>query len=190
MRGRTKPLGLLYTLAISLVSAGLIHVGTTLAIPMLEAPAGYERLAASATVNRMTVLPPAAPGREPLALNDPDQRLAICRYDLTNGPIAIQAVLADRGWSLGLYTLHGANYYVVSGVGLQQPVVTLTLEPPKERSFNILSFGKPAPAQDPSRIAAPGREGLIVIRAASRGRAYRAQVEELLAQAKCAPAPR
>lgn len=190
MRAKSRTRGMLYVIGLSLVSAGLVHLGSTLAIPMMAAQSGYEPLYGALPVNQMTVLPPSTPGNEPLTFHDPDQRLAICRYDLGAGSLSVDVMLPERGWSVGLYTPTGENYYVVSSAGLQQPRVTLTIDAPKERGFSLLSLGKPAPAQDPSRVSAPSMTGMVVLRAPSRGRAYKAQLEAQLARARCGTAPR
>ena len=71
------------------------------------------RIAIDLPANKMVVLPPASAKSQLLPFMSPDMRYAVCRYDAGNGPIAVNATLADKGWSFGLYTLEGDGFYAV-----------------------------------------------------------------------------
>ncbi len=175
-----------YLLLVALVAGGIIHIAATLVIPHFAQADAFQRLSQSLPVNRMRVLPPVDAANQPLPYLGPDVRLAICRYDISDGPVAVTLTLPDKGWTLGLYTRRGDNYYVLPAQEARTGDITLTLIPPGERSFSLLTLGGKAPATSISQIESPEATGLIVIRAPVRGRAFSADVENTLKRANCA----
>jgi len=174
-------------LALALVSGGIIHILATLVVPHFATASAYNRLAALLPVNRMRVLPPASAESQPLPFVGPDERLAICRYSVTDGPVTVTATLPDRGWMLGLYTPNGDNFYVMPAQELRRSEVSFTLQPPPEKFLGLFSFGRTSDLGGASSIPVPQSEGLVVLRAPLRGRAYQAETEALLQLARCAP---
>ena len=177
----------LHVLLVALVSAGIVHITSTLAIPYMSPATGFERLAAGLPVNAMRVHPPATPGAELLAFNDPGLQLAVCPFDLAAGPLTVNATLPEAGWSLAIYSPLGDNYYAIAATSLRQPAVTLVIEPSRATLLNLFGIGS-APNFDPSRIAAPESRGIVVVRAPRKGDAYEARIAAQLARASCAVA--
>lgn len=184
-RGWRLPRLSLHVLLVALVSAGIVHITSTLAIPYMSPATGYERLAAGLPVNAMRVMPAATPGAELLPFNDPALQLAVCPFDLSAGTLTVNATLPEPGWSLAIYTPLGDNYYAISAASLRQPDVTLVIEPSRATLLNLFGIGT-APNFDPSRIAAPESGGIIIVRAPRKGDAYESRVTAELARAKCA----
>lgn len=178
----------LHVLAVALVTAGIVHITSTLAIPFMSASTGYERLATGIPLNTMRVLPLAAPGSELLPFNDPEQQLAVCPFDLSAGPLTVAAVLPDSGWSLSIYSPLGDNYYAIAAASLRQPDVTLVIEPSKMTLLNLFGIGT-APNFDASRVAAPDSRGIVVIRAPRKGQAFEPSTAAILARARCRTGP-
>jgi uncharacterized membrane protein len=137
----------------------------------------------------MVVLGKLAPGRQPLPFMTPDALYAICRYDLTNDPVAISAPLPDAGWALSIHSPQGDNFYAMPGQPQQTSDVSVVLVPGLDRASEIIPAAR-RPATPDSQIASPSNEGLIVIRAPLRGLAWRGEIEAALQRATCAPAKR
>lgn len=173
-----------HLVAIALTGAGIVHIVSTFAIPVVGVDAGSRRFLSDMPANTMRVLPPVAPGREALAYNDPGERLAVCRLDLSAGPVTVKAHLPSRGWTLAIHTRAGDNIYALSASGLRQPDVILTIEPPRERLFGIFTLPQ-TPYFDPSRVSATENEGIVLIRAPSRGEAFAEAVQRALERATC-----
>jgi uncharacterized membrane protein len=174
----------LHLILVAIVTSGIVHITSTLAIPYMGSETGYERLSANLPLNTMRILPRTTPGNEMLPFNDPEQQLAVCRFDLSAGLVTVTAMLPDPGWSLAIYSSHGDNYYTVAAVGLRQPEVTLVLEPTRATLLNLFGIGS-APNFDPSRIQAPDTQGLVVIRAPRKGLAFDHRNAAMLARASC-----
>lgn len=173
-----------FTLLIALVAGGMIHIASTLIIPKIATGTAWQRLAGPLPVNTMVVLPPATPQKQVLPFIGPDVRLAVCRYDVSKGPVVVTATLPDRGWTLGLYSSAGDNFYAVPAQDLRRLEVSFVLLPPAERLFGVFSWGR-QPDASASQIVVPDGQGLIVIRAPMRGRAYVSETAANLARAQC-----
>jgi uncharacterized membrane protein len=170
------------TLAGGALLGGVIHICATFAAPVLGSGHAFEELRASLPLNKMVVLPPPAPGRQILPYLPPDMMYAMCRYELTGGPISLTAAAAGPGWSLSLHTPHGDNFYVLPGQQLQRDEV----------SFLLVAGGNTEAATAQRRasptdtqVASPTTEGLIVVRAPVVGLAWLAQTDALLRRSSC-----
>lgn len=175
-----------YTVVLALVSGGIIHIVATLVVPEFARASAFQRLSQSLPVNRMRVLPPIDAASQPLPFLGPDVRLAVCRYDVSDGPVAITAALPDKGWTLGLYTNAGDNFYVLPAQESRAGDQTMTLIAPGERSFSLLTLGGRTAITSVSQIEVPAASGFAVIRAPVRGRAFTAEIEATLKRAGCA----
>jgi len=178
----------LHVLIVALITGGIVHITSTLAIPYMGAATAFDRISAGLPLNTMRVLPPASPGNELLPFNDPVHQLALCPFDLNDGLLTVTATLPDPGWSLAVYTAQGDNFYAVAAAGLRQPEVTLVLEPTRATLLNLFGIGT-APNFDPSRLQAPDTRGLVVIRAPRHGQSFDGRTAALLAQARCMSGP-
>lgn len=172
--------------AVALVCGGIVHITATLLVPHFATGNAVQKLIADLPVNRMRLLPATSPESQPLPFMSPDMRYAVCRFDIGSGPIAVNALLPDKGWSLALYTTDGDNFYAVPAPDARRAEVSFVLVPPIERpTFGFLHLGRAAAEVSASEIAVPQREGLVVVRASLRGQAYAKEVEAQLARASC-----
>ena len=73
--------------------AGVIHISTILAIPRIAPFDAWSRIAAQIPEKSFSVLPLARPGEEVIPLMDPAIQYSVCRYDLSEGPLHVEAVL-------------------------------------------------------------------------------------------------
>ncbi len=185
---RWLPRQSLHVLLVALVTGGIVHITSTLAIPYMGAATAFDRVSSGLPLNAMRVLPPPSPGNELLPFNDPAHQLAVCPFDLNDGLLTVTATLPDPGWSLAIYTPHGDNFYAVAAAGLRQPDVTLVLEPTRATLLNLFGIGT-APNFDVSRIQAPESRGLVVVRAPRHGNAFEERTAAMLARARCASGP-
>jgi uncharacterized membrane protein len=163
---------------------GIIHILAVFAVPVLGSGNAFLALRDKLPLNRMVMLPPATPGAQLLPFMAPGTLYAICRYDLTEGPVTVTAALAEAGWALSLHTPQGDNFYVMPAQQLRRPEVSLLVVPGGERAPEFIPAAQRVGAQG-SQIAAPAIEGLIVVRAPLRGLAWRAETEALLSRSSC-----
>lgn len=173
-------------LLVSLVAAGVVHIVATLIVPKLATGSAWHRIGASLPANRMIILPPATSDKQILPFIGPDVRLAVCRYDVSSGPVYISAVLPDKGWTLGLYTPAGDNFYAIPAQDFRRAEVRFVLSPPADRFLGLFDWGR-QPDTSAGHIAVPATQGMVMVRAPMRGRAYTSEIEAVLARAQCVP---
>jgi uncharacterized membrane protein len=96
----------------ALVIAGIVHIVSILAMPGVASKDAYARLAAFVAPSRLTLLPPARPGQELMPFLDPAMARGVCLYDLTSGPMHLQASVEGDGFlSLSFHSRVGRVFY-------------------------------------------------------------------------------
>lgn len=176
--------------AAAVITVGILHICSVFAAPEMATATAYHRLEATLPVNKMVVLPPVTPSTQPLPFLTADGRYAMCRFQTSKGPVAITAVLPERGWTLALHSPDGENFYTATAQPGSRTEISLLLVPTEERFLDLgLELGNaPATHQEPQEgeaLKLPAREGVVVLRAPDRGMAYRARMEGLLKRAEC-----
>jgi uncharacterized membrane protein len=166
-----------------LFAAGVAHIVTVLALPSIGSGGAYQRLKSQLPVNTMAVLPMLSPGAH-IPYLSPDMRYAMCRYDISMGPLAVTATLPEAGWSIAIHTPDGENIYLVPGQDQRRTELEFTLTRSSERSL-ITPLGVRRSDVDATQVTSPRAEGLVVLRAPVRGTAYKAETEAILRAAKC-----
>jgi uncharacterized membrane protein len=170
-------------LAAALLLGGIVHICATFASSLSAAGQAYRLLAERLPPNSMTVLPLQTPGRQILPFLPPDMLYAMCRYDLSGGPVAVTASVLDAGWALSLHTPDGRNLYVLPGQPRRRTDVSFVIVPSSPDSPAIPRRDSAADTQ----IASPAIEGVVILRAPLRGLAWSAETEAALQTAACTP---
>jgi uncharacterized membrane protein len=186
MTAKQYPFGLARTLLFGAVGAGIVHICATLAIPHLASTSAYERLVGQLRPHEMVIVPPPTPATQLLPYQEPDMVFAFCRYDAARQPVVIRAVLPDGGWTLGLYSEDGDNFYVIPGQDQRRIDVDVALIGSGDHSLAPLADLRGADA-NLTQIQLPAPTGIMIIRAPLKGEAYAATVQTQLARARCAP---
>lgn len=168
---------------------GIIHITATLAVPLVSSGPAFTKLRDTLPANRMVVLPPLAPGKQPLPYLPPDALYAMCRYDISVDSLTVTAAMAHAGWTLSLHTPQGDNFYVMPAQQLRRGEVSLTVVPGAERLSEFATTPRRLSATE-SQIPSPSYEGLVVVRAPLKGLAWRAEAEAILRRASCTPVKR
>jgi uncharacterized membrane protein len=168
-----------------LIAAGIVHIATTLAVPMVATGSAYRRLAAVLPANKMVVLPPVSPENQALPFQQPDARYAVCRFDLTGGPESVSVTLPERGWVLTLHSALGDIFYVAPGQENRGTEISFHIVPATERFFGLLPNARGMDGEG-TTVSSPAPRGLAVLRAPHTGEAFVERVEKTLAIASCA----
>ena len=171
----------------ALLLGGIVHLGATLAVPLIGPGSAYQKLRELLPANTMVVVTPLQPGKQLLPFLMPDAYYGVCRYSLAGEAVSISAPLLDLGWTLSLHTPHGDNFYVIPGQQLRTTDLALVIVPGAEKSGELMPATRRAPTPSEDQIASPSEEGLIIIRAPLKGLAWKGEVEAALARAKCTP---
>ena len=66
---------------------GIVHLTTVLWLPELATQDAYSRLAPVAPINAVAAVAAPTPDKTAVPFLDPAFAMAVCRYDLTDGPL-------------------------------------------------------------------------------------------------------
>jgi uncharacterized membrane protein len=134
----------------------------------------------------MVQLPAAEPGRLVMPMMASDVRYALCRYDLSAGPVRLKAPIADDLWMIALYTPEGSNFYAVAGGDLRREEIDLIIAT-GEQTVAETGVDAPDAAAQVLVVNSPVTEGVALIRAPLKGPSGAARAERSLERAYCAP---
>jgi len=162
---------------------GIVHLATILALPRTASQDAYARLAPITPVNSMTPIPPPTPANAILPFMDPAFAVAVCRYDLSAGPMKFTAPVSQAYTSVTFYTRYGVAYYAINDRAAGRRLIELDLMTTPQRED--LPDDENVTAADRLIIESPTLTGLIVVRALSPEPGLMPMARASLADAKC-----
>ena len=118
---------------------------------------------------------------------DPAFASAICRYDLSQGPLKLSVPLSLAYTSVSFYTRHDVAYYAINDRAAGRRVIELNLMTPEQRSQ--LPEDEEVTAADRLIVESPTVTGLIAIRALAPEPGLMPMAQRTIAAAKCTPEP-
>jgi uncharacterized membrane protein len=184
MRTAAGRIALIVTAGVFL--GGIVHLSTVLALPRLATRNADTRLADIAPRHQVVVLPRAADGTQALPFQDPATAMAVCRFDLADGPVRVRALPGDEFMAVAFHTPTGGVFYALTDRSaakgaLEALVVT-------QAQLDALQ------AQDPEdepvrelRLVSPRQTGFVTFRTLSLQPGLYPEAEALLRTARCAP---
>ncbi len=173
-----------YAVTLALLVAGIIHIIAVLGIPQIAPRNAWTRLTTLADVNTLVVLPQPSPAQLILHMMAPDMRYAICRFDLTRGPVRISTRIPDELWTIAFYDSSGTNFYTISGGDIKREKIEIIVS---TQSNALLDDETSAliDSEDSLVVNSPNDLGLVMIRAPLAGSSYADRTERALHRASC-----
>jgi uncharacterized membrane protein len=168
-----------------LVLGGIIHIVTVLGLPRFAPEPAYQRIGAVAIDGEFSMLARATPGVMPLPLLDPAMEHAVCRFNLSKGPIRIRADMPDLYWSIGLYDAAGLNVYSLSDRAADQKPIDILVA----NSEQIAQIRETPPDNFDNVIILDwgSNEGFAIIRALAQTPGASTVIADAIKSASCAP---
>ncbi|MCJ9736273.1 DUF1254 domain-containing protein, partial [Bradyrhizobium sp. PRIMUS42] len=176
---------LLFTIVAGIVLGLVVHLVSVLALPRIATQDAYSRLTPMTKLNGVSQLPLADPQTSPMPFMDPAFALAICRYDLTSGPIKLTVPVSQAYTSVSFYTRNEIAYYAINDRSAGRKVIELDLM--TEAQHNELPEDEEVTAADRLIIDSPSATGLIVMKALAPEPGLMPQAQATLAAASCGP---
>jgi uncharacterized membrane protein len=144
-------------------------------------------------LNAVTPLPPAEPGNTPMPYMDPAFATAVCRYDLSGGPIKLTVPVSQAYTSVSFYTRNEVAYYAINDRSAGRRVIELDLM--TEAQHAELPEEEDVTSADRLIIDSPTTTGLIVMKALAAEPGLMIQAQASLAASNCSvhvepPAPK
>jgi uncharacterized membrane protein len=168
-----------------LLLGGIVHLATVLMLPKLATQDAYARVAAIAPVNAVTALPPPSPDDAVLPFMDPAFAVAVCRFDLSRGPLKFSVPISPAYTSVSFYTRTDVPFYAINDRAAGRRVIELDLMTQAQR--DQLPVNDEITAADRLIVSSPTTTGLIVIRALAPERSLMAVARAALTAAQCRP---
>ncbi|MDR3464665.1 MAG: DUF1254 domain-containing protein [Xanthobacteraceae bacterium] len=173
----------LVALVSGIVMGGIVHLVSVLSLPRIASLDAYSRLAPLTPVNTVTALPAASPTNNRIPLMDPAFAVAVCRYDLSNGPIKLVVPVSQAYTSVSFYTRSDIAYYAINDRSAGRKVIELDLM--TEAQHAEVPEDEEVTAADRLIIDSPGNRGLIVLKALAAEPGLMPQAQASLATATC-----
>ncbi|MGJ4956877.1 DUF1254 domain-containing protein [Bradyrhizobium sp. HKCCYLRH2015] len=174
---------LLFTVVVGVLLGGVVHLVSVLALPRISTQDAYSRLTPMTKLNAVTQLPLADPGNSPMPFMDPAFAMAICRYDLSDGPLKLTVPVSQAYTSVSFYTRNELAYYAINDRSAGKRVIELNLM--TEAQHEDLPEDEEITAADRLIIDSPTTTGLIVLKALAAEPGLMPQAQASLAAASC-----
>ena len=167
---------------------GIIHLTVIMSLPYLSHHDAWHRLVPLTPTNRLVPLNASPTNQMPLPYMTTDMRYAVCRYDLSQGDLLIQADLLDDYWSVAIYTRYGQNFYMINGRDVRRSQVELLLSTNLKSRGTGLSQNQQKEQDNGDgliKVGAADKQGIVLIRAPLLGEAFAERAEKGLRNASC-----
>lgn len=174
---------LLFTIIGGVLLGGLVHLVSVLALPRIATQDAYSRLAAVTKENAVTPLAQTNPTNALLPYMDPAFAMAVCRYDLSKGPIKLTVPVSQSYTSVSFYTRSDVAYYAINDRSAGRRVIELDLM--TEAQHEALPEEEDVTAADRLIIDSPSETGLIVLKALAAEPGLMTQAQASLTAATC-----
>jgi uncharacterized membrane protein len=174
---------LIFTIVAGVLLGGVVHLVSVLALPRIASQDAYSRLTSMTEPNAVTALPLADPGNTLMPYMDPAFATAVCRYDLSGGPIKLAVPVSQAYTSVSFYTHSDVAYYAINDRSAGKKVIELNLM--TEAQHADLPEEEDVTAADRLIIDSPTSTGLIVLKALAAEPGMMPQAQASLAAATC-----
>ena len=170
-----------------LMLGGVVHLGSVLALPRTATQDAYSRLAPISPLNVVAALPVPTPDNATLPFMDPAFAVAVCRYDLSGGPLKITTPVGQSYTTLSFQPRFGVAYYAINDRAAGRRIIELELMTAEQRS--LLPEDEEVTAADRLIVESPTPSGIVVLRALASEPSAMPVARGILAAARCQPNP-
>lgn len=167
------------------VLGGIVHLATVIIMPRTASQDAYARLSKFIPVNTVTAVPTATPDNATMPFMDPAFVSAICRYDLSQGPLKLTVPVSLAYTSVSFYTRYDVAYYAINDRAAGRRVIELDLMTVDQH--NQMPEEEDITAADRLIVESPTMTGLIAIRALAPEPGLAPMTQNTIAAARCRP---
>jgi uncharacterized membrane protein len=166
---------------------GIVHLATIIILPRTATQDAYARLTAIAPVNTVVALPAPTPEKAVMPFMDPAFASAVCRYDLSQGPLKLTVPVSPAYTSVSFYTRNDVAYYAINDRAAGRRVIELDLMTTAQHEQ--VPEDEEVTAADRLIVESPTPTGVIAIRAMAPEPGLMRAAQAAIAAAKCGPVP-
>lgn len=152
------------TVAGALALGAVVHIIALFAVPYVAGEDAWSRLSRVSEPNRFTLVERDDNGAYPMPFEDPRTFMAVCMFDIRNGPVRVQAEFSGDGLVvMSFHDRQGATFYgLTDRGGLRGKLDALVVTPAQLQALDADS-----PDDEPIqelRLATPTQEGFVLAR--------------------------
>jgi uncharacterized membrane protein len=162
---------------------GIVHLATIIILPRTATQDAYSRLAPTAPINTVVRVPAPTPESAPMPFMDPAFASAVCRYDLSQGPLKLSVPVSLAYTSVSFYTRYDVAYYAINDRAAGKRVIELDLMTADQH--NQMPEDEEITAADRLIVESPTLTGLIAIRALAPEPGLMTMAQSAIATASC-----
>ena len=170
---------------VGVVLGAIVHLITIMILPRTATQDAYMRLSPVAAVNTVTAVPLPAPDGAVMPFMDPAFASAVCRYDLSNGPLKFSTPVSLAYTSVSFYTRNDIAYYAINDRAAGRRTIELELMTAAQRAE--MPEEEDVTAADRLIVESPTVTGLIAIRALAPEPGLMPMARGAVAAARCVP---
>ena len=163
---------------------GIVHLATVILLPRTATQDAYARLTPIAPVNTVVALPPPSPEKAIMPFMDPAFASAVCRYDLSQGPLKLSVPVSPAYTSVSFYTRNDVAYYAINDRAAGRRVIELDLMTTAQH--DQVPEDEEITAADRLIVESPTPTGIIAIRAMAPEPGLMKAAQAAIANARCA----
>lgn len=163
---------------------GIVHLATIILLPRTATQDAFARLTNDMPVNAVASLPQPRPEKAAMPFMDPAFAAAICRYDLSKGPLKLTVPVSPAYTSVSFYTRYDVAYYAINDRAAGRRVIELDLMTTEQK--NAMPEDEDVTAADRLIVESPTVSGLIAIRALAPEPGLMPMAQATIANARCA----
>jgi len=151
----------------ALILAALVHFVVVLSIPLAAERDAFARVADLGPAPATYPLPRVGPSLRRFPYADPAVATAVCRFDLTNGPVRVLAPTGRSGLaSLSFHSRRGAVFYAMTDRAAAHGKMEAVIVTAAQLRALVAQDDEDNPSED-LRIESPTREGFVLTRVLS-----------------------
>jgi uncharacterized membrane protein len=162
---------------------GIVHLATIIVLPRTATQDAYSRLSPIAPVNSVMTLPEPTPEKAIMPLMDPAFASAICRYDLSQGPMKLTVPVGLAYTSVSFYTNRDIAYYAINDRSAGRRAIELDLMTQAQRAE--MPEDEEITAADRLIVESPSLTGIIAIRALAPDAGLMPMAKRTIDAARC-----
>lgn len=162
---------------------GIVHLATVIILPRTATQDAYARLSLIAPVNTVVALPAPTPEKAVMPFMDPAFASAVCRYDLSQGPLKLTVPVSPGYTSVSFYTRYDVAYYAINDRAAGRRIIELDLMTTAQH--DQVPEDEEVTAADRLIVESPTLTGLIAIRALAPEPGLMRVAENTVAASKC-----
>ncbi len=175
----------LYILLFGLVGGALVHIAIVLAVPVLSENDAWSFIKENNKPYEFAEISRSDSGRALLRNSDPLFRVAACHFDLSEGPVHLQADGDVEFWSLSLFGRDGTIVFSFNDRNASERKLDIIVA--TKTDATALQKSEPSESEQSFLVSADIKAGYAILRVFQPDASWTGLAAKLLRNARCDP---